>query len=339
MDTNFLDAACEALRFDPLERGLQISDAANLARQHFPRLDPEQPALIAHLNSPAVAQDCKRTLLVLYPRDHIVWRIDAVGAAEQKIETMSLDDLDRWAIIQDGPYTPQTMLFIPPLSRHSSLNALAEIVAHLRAPEGCPWDREQTHQSLRKYLLEETYEALEAIDEGDIPHLREELGDLLAHLLLQIQIAYQAGEFSLSDVVAEISAKLVRRHPHVFGDVKVNDTAEIIENWERIKQSEQREAGGDKSEIPLAMPALMRAQKAASKHKTRVSAKEIAARAAKLPRAKDREKSLGEVLFALAAYAAAKGIDAESALREVAGKNLTAKTQLKTGRSRVDPAP
>ncbi len=341
MNTKFLDAACQALRFDPLERGLQIVVATNLARQHFPRLDPDQPVLIAQLNSRALARDCARALLVLYPRDHIVTLIDSRGSAEQRIETLPLASLDRWpshtlafdnaksnvidqnrrehATMQDRLYTSQTMLFIPPLPRAGSLNALAEIVAHLRAPKGCPWDREQTHKSLRKYLLEEAYEALEAIDEGDIPHLREELGDLLAHLLLQIQIAYEAHEFSLSDVVAEISEKLVRRHPHVFGDVKISGMPELLENWERIKQEESSGERRPADDLRT-LPALMRAQKVASKRKTRVSAKAIAGEIERLPRAKEQEKRLGEILFALAAYASAKHIDAESALRAVSNQ-------------------
>src|SRR5574341_576881 len=313
MDTNFLDATCEALRFDPLERGLQIIDAANLARQHFPRIDPNQPALIARLNSRTVARDCKRTLMVLYPGDHAVTRID-VATPGQKIETLPLANLDRTEL-----FDSQTILFIPPLARASSLSALAEIVAHLRAPEGCPWDREQKHKSLRQFLLEEAYEALEAIDEGNLPHLREELGDLLAHLLLQIQIAYEASEFSLSDVVAEISEKLVRRHPHVFGDVKVSGMPELLELWERIKREESGSERRPADDL-RALPALMRAQKVASRRKARVSTREIAVLIERLPRAKDQEKRLGEVLFALAAYAAAKDIDAESALRTVVDK-------------------
>jgi tetrapyrrole methylase family protein/MazG family protein len=203
------------------------------------------------------------------------------------------------------------------LARPSSLNALGEVVAHLRAPDGCPWDRAQTHQSLRKDFLEECYEVLETLDQEDIPHLREELGDLLLHIFLQTQIAVQAGEFLLTDVVAEIIAKLVRRHPHVFGDVKVNGLDEIVGNWEKIKQAEN---GGKpkKSSLPRTLPALARAQKIAKRGKVRVRVKDIAASVTRLARAKHRDQVLGEVLFALAAYAAAKQIDAESALRRVA---------------------
>ncbi len=314
---SFVDAACAVLALDPLARGLQIADATDLARQHFPRLDPDQPALIGQVYSRAVASDCKLTLLVLYPPEHAVTRVDAAGTPQQKIETLPLAELDR-----SDNFGLLTTLYVPPLARAGSFNSLAEIVAHLRAPEGCPWDREQTHQSLRKDFLEECYEVLETLDEEDIPHLREELGDLLLHILLQAQIASESGEFLLSEVTAEISEKLVRRHPHVFGDVKVNGTAEIVANWEKIKAAENGGKAKRNGAIPRALPALARAQKVARRGKARQRADvhAIAARIEKLPRARNREKAIGEVLFALAAYAAEKHVDAESALRAAANQ-------------------
>jgi tetrapyrrole methylase family protein/MazG family protein len=306
---SFVDAACAALGLDPLARGLQIADATDLARQHFPRLDPDQPALIGQLYSRAVASDCKLTLLALYPPEHALTRVDAAGTTKQTIATVGLAELDH-----SDHFGLLTTLYLPPLPRPSSLHALAEIVAHLRAPAGCPWDREQTHQSLRQDFLEECYEVLETLDRQDLAHLREELGDLLLHIFLQTQIASEGGEFLLSDVVADIAAKLVRRHPHVFGDVKVNGTAEIIANWERIKQSEN---GGNAKggSAPRALPALARAQKIARRGKWSANLKDIAASVEKLARARQRALALGEVLFALAAYASAEHIDAESALR------------------------
>src|SRR4030042_4163428 len=138
----------------------------------------------------------------------------------------------------------------------SRFDDLERIVARLRAPDGCPWDREQTHASLRKYLLEECYEVLEALDEGDTQKLLEELGDLLLQIALHAQIATEAGEFSMGDVLRGINAKLIHRHPHVFGDVKVADAREVEHNWEALKREERQEetsllAGGAKE-----MPAL-----------------------------------------------------------------------------------
>ena len=310
---SFVDAACAALALDPLARGLQVADATDLARQHFPRLDPDQPALVGQLYSRAVASDCKLTLLALYPPDHAVTRVDAAGTPQQKIETLPLAELDR-----NDDFGLLTTLYVPPLPRPSSVNALAEVIARLRAPDGCPWDREQTHESIRQDFLEECYEVLETLDDGDIPHLREELGDLLFHVLFQAQIASESGEFLLSEVAADIAEKLVRRHPHVFGDVKAKDADEAIESWEGVKRKEN--GGKPVSSIPRALPALARAQKIARRGKIKADARDIAARVDKLPRARNREKALGEVLLALAAYAAQKHVDAEGALRAAANK-------------------
>jgi len=313
---SFVDAACAALALDPLARGLQIADATDLARQHFPHLDPDQPALIGQLYSRAVASDCKLTLLALYPPEHAVTRVDAAGTPAQKVVTLPLAEMDR-----ADDFGLLTTLYVPPLARPSAFSALGEVVAHLRAPEGCPWDREQTHQSLRPGFLEECYEVLETLDADDLPHLREELGDMLLHIFLQAQIASEFGEFLLTDVIADIAAKLVRRHPHVFGDVKVNGTDEIIANWERIKQSEKNGAPKN-SPIPRALPALARAQKIAKRGKVKATIRDIEAAVEKLARARNREKALGEVLFALAAYASSKQIDAESALRSAAARQI-----------------
>ncbi|MBI4789848.1 MAG: MazG family protein [Chloroflexi bacterium] len=327
---SFVDAACAALALDPLARGLQVSDATDLAQQHFPQLDPDQPALVGQLYSRAVASDCKLTLLVLFPPEHAITLIDAAGTPEQRIVNLPLAELDHsehWATnedratIKDRPYL-MTTLYVPPLPRPSSFDALAEIVAHLRSPSGCPWDREQTHQSLRGNFLEDAYEVMEALDEDDMPHLREELGDLMLHILLQTQIAQESGEFLLTDVVAEIAAKLVRRHPHVFGDVQVSGTADIIANWEMIKQAEKAGKPKKKASMPRGLPALVLAKKVARKKKEAREIREIAAQVEKLKRAKNREKALGEILYEIAAYAAAKGIDAESALRTVARERM-----------------
>jgi tetrapyrrole methylase family protein/MazG family protein len=253
-----LDAICSALHLDPLARGLQILDAHNLARSYFAPLDPNIPALIARCETRELAAQCQPTLLLLYPRDHEITLADEASA----IETRRLKDLSR-----GDSFKPGTSLYLPPLAQPASFNALADITAHLRAPNGCPWDREQTHQSLRPFLLEECYEVLETLDKGDTAHLREELGDLMSLILLQVQIAYEADEFSLTDVLSEISAKLVRRHPHVFGDTQVDSMDELLANWEKIKTEEKGNAPKAIDNIPLALPALMRAQKIAGKKK------------------------------------------------------------------------
>jgi tetrapyrrole methylase family protein/MazG family protein len=140
---------------------------------------------------------------------------------------------------------------------------LVDIVERLRSPGGCPWDREQTHASLKRNLLEECYEVLEAIDQGTAKALSEELGDVLVQVAFHAQIAREAGEFDLADVLAQVKRKLVRRHPHVFGDAEVTDAREVERNWEKIKEAEKSKEGGNKSPvdgIPKDLPGLTYAQ-------------------------------------------------------------------------------
>src|SRR5437867_10604470 len=145
---------------------------------------------------------------------------------------------------------------------------LVDLMARLRGPGGCPWDREQTPASLRPYLLEEVYEVLEAIDADDPAHLRDELGDLLLQIVFQSEIAAEAGRFTVADVARAIADKLVRRHPHVFGDTQVRDADEVVRNWRRIKAEERRTTGEDGdlfAGVPAALPALVRAQQLGEK--------------------------------------------------------------------------
>ncbi len=142
---------------------------------------------------------------------------------------------------------------------------LVNIIARLRAPNGCKWDREQTHKSLKQNFIEETYEALDAIDDNDMKHLQEELGDVLLQVVLHAQIASEEGAFSIDDVADGISKKLVHRHPHVFGDVKVNSTAEILENWEKLKKEEKPHRKSAMDGISPSLPALFGAYKISKK--------------------------------------------------------------------------
>jgi MazG family protein len=142
----------------------------------------------------------------------------------------------------------------------SSIERVIGIMARLRAPDGCPWDREQTPQTLKPQLLEECYEVLEAIDGGSAPHLVEELGDLLLHIVFQAQIAREAGDFTFADVADTLAEKLVRRHPHVFGDRKAADSTETIALWNELKKAEKPERESALDGVPRALPALMRAE-------------------------------------------------------------------------------
>lgn len=141
-----------------------------------------------------------------------------------------------------------------------AMDRLLDLMARLRAPGGCPWDREQTPATLKPQMLEECYEVLEAIDGGSAKHLTEELGDLLLHIVFQAQIAREAGLFTFADVAAGIAEKLVRRHPHVFGDEKVTDAADTIALWHRLKKTEKPERESALDGVPRSLPALMRAE-------------------------------------------------------------------------------
>ena len=209
---------------------------------------------------------------------------------------------------------------------------LVDIMARLRAPGGCPWDREQTPATLRPYLLEEVYEVLDALDEGDADHLRDELGDLLLQIVFQSQLAAEADRFTVADVARAIADKLVRRHPHVFGDVQVRDADEVMRNWRRIKAEERRTRGEDGdlfAGVPTALPALVRAQQLGEKaghvgldwrdaggvlEKLREEVAELEAALASGERAAI-EHELGDLLLAATSLGRHLQLSAEMALR------------------------
>ena len=154
------------------------------------------------------------------------------------------------------------------MEHHTEFDAFVETIAALRAPDGCPWDREQTHRSIASNMLEEAYEAVDAIEAGDVAHLREELGDVLLQVVLQSQIAADEGEFTIDDVCRDIDAKMVRRHPHVFGDAAAQDANEVLDLWDQVKMQEsagQPVRKGLLDGVPRSFPALMQAQKISRK--------------------------------------------------------------------------
>lgn len=210
------------------------------------------------------------------------------------------------------------------------LAALIDVVHRLRAPGGCPWDREQTHASLRSTMLEEAYEVLEAIDLGSMPTLREELGDVLLQVLMQAEIGQESGEFSLGDVADGVREKLIRRHPHVFADVKVSGADEVVRNWEALKAAEyRRESALDG--VQRSLPALQRAwslQRRAANvgfdwpdvegalDKVVEELDEL--RLAATP--EEREAEFGDLLFSMVNVARKMGMNPEDALRQATGR-------------------
>ncbi len=195
-------------------------------------------------------------------------------------------------------------------------------MARLRAPDGCPWDREQTHQTLTRCLIDECSELLDTIDRNDLPHMREELGDVLIQVVFHAQLAAERGDFDFDDVAREINAKLIRRHPHVFGDGRADNSAEVIEVWEKVKAGEKAAAGKSEStvfkQLPPRLPALMFAEevvKRIAKNSLPSDGVIDTARVTALGQQLD-EATLGRMLFELTAAARAKVLDPETALRK-----------------------
>jgi tetrapyrrole methylase family protein/MazG family protein len=262
-----------------------------------------------------------------YPDDHLVTLVHAAGTEEAQLEQLPLHELDRSPGIG-----LRTSLYIPPAGRRDSLEAFQETVAHLRAPDGCPWDREQTHQSLAPHLMEESYEALHALDADDLPALKEELGDLLLQIVLQAQIASESGDFRMADVIGGINDKIVRRHPHVFGQVKVEGVENVLQNWEALKQAERAEAGEGKGlldGVPVGLPALAQAAEV-QRRVARVGfdwpalegvLEKVGEELNELLAAEGSERKadeMGDLLFAVVNYARWLDIDPEAALRRAA---------------------
>ncbi|UCC54845.1 MAG: nucleoside triphosphate pyrophosphohydrolase [Anaerolineaceae bacterium] len=319
---SFVEPVLTAVGVDALD-GLQVLDALTLGRYHYPPVHANAPLLLGQVYSRFVANEVKLILSNLYDDQHLVYLVHAAGEQDEKVEALPLYAIDRSDRIDH-----MTSLFVPALDSVATLPALADTIAVLRAPGGCPWDIEQTPQSMRNDLLEEVYEVLAALDAGDHENLREELGDLLYHIVMQAQMASEAGEFSLTDVIAGIDAKLKRRHPHIWGNWDVDSTAEVVKNWEMLKKQEKASQPASLLEdIPEVLPALARSQKIQDKvskvgfdwpdlsgvyQKLGEELSELQA-SQTIP---ERHTELGDLLFVIVNLARWLDVDAESALRE-----------------------
>lgn len=212
--------------------------------------------------------------------------------------------------------------------KYKNLEELIDVVAKLRAPDGCPWDREQTHTSLRPNMLEEAYEAVDAIDENDMAHLREELGDVLLQVLLHSQIASESNEFTLNDVAKELKEKLIHRHPHVFGTAKINNADDVLKTWDKLKSEEKTERKSAMDGLSRSQAALISAQKISKRAvKTGfewpneeslydcVMSEIEEFKEAEIEKDKNHmEEEMGDILFAIVNLARWNKIDAEQAL-------------------------
>ncbi len=267
---SFLEPVCTMLRLDPLETGLQLVDATNLSAlsndEIAGKIIPTMPLLVAQVYNRRLASAVKLALSECYPDEWPVKLVRAAGVdADETVMEMPLYELDR-----NSYANHLSTLYVPPLDPLSALR-LPETQRYItmrlrRDPDGCPWDREQTHQSLTRYVIEEAYEVVEALEENNMEKLAEELGDLLLQVYLHAEIARQEGDFSIGDVFEHLNSKLIRRHPHVFGDIEVDGSGQVLQNWETIKRQERANAGKDVHKesvldgVPQAAPALMIAQ-------------------------------------------------------------------------------
>ena len=321
---SFLEPVFSALGVDPYP-SMVLVDALELSTAHVPSFPPEMPALIAQIYSRMVAAEIKMMLGSVYPDTHPVRLVHAAGTKEEIIEDIPLYEIDR------SPHIGLlSALYVPALPAGTSFESFQEIVAHLRAPDGCPWDREQTHASLRPHMLEESYEAITAIDEQEPNKMVEEFGDLLLQIVLHAQIASEEGTFSMADILKGIHDKIVRRHPHVFGDLELDGVKGVLQNWEKLKEQERKENGearGLLDGVPLALPALAQAQEYQDRAaRVGFDWPEIEGVLAKIEeeiqeiKAVDNPEELafelGDLFFALVNLARWKQVDAESVLRQ-----------------------
>lgn len=262
---SFLDATFQALEIDPIE-GFQLVDAMTLSSE---QLQLQGHIIITQVYDQLIASEVKLTLMEQLPDDYKVMIVTAAGSSQQELKEVELYELDRETNVHN-----LTSVYVPPIKEekmvYHQFPTFRKIIAQLRGPNGCPWDKEQTHQSLKKYLIEECYELIEAIDKDDIDHMVEELGDVLLQVVLHAQIGEDEGMFSIDDVISGVSEKMVRRHPHVFGETAVNSTDEVLVNWDEIKKNEKgsSETQSILDSVAGSLPALSKAyhlQKKAAK--------------------------------------------------------------------------
>jgi len=313
-----------------------ILQAKDLTGRHHPQFNPNQYVWIQNIHEADLMQ-LQGLLCRIYPKETPTYIVQK-DLNVKKIPVENLADL-----IQSKN---QFRILIPPISEETSFEGFEELVAHLRAPNGCPWDREQTHESLRTHLLEETYEALDALDKNNMVDLKEELGDILLQIVLHAEIATEANEFQMADVLQGIHQKIVRRHPHVFGNTKIKEVDGVLRNWERLKESEREDANSKGKQgildgVPITLPALTQAQEYQDRAarvgfdwkqiepvlaKVHEELAEVKAAESDLEKADE----LGDLLFAAVNLVRWYRVDAESALRNTNRKFATRFRQIET---------
>ncbi|MGM0838764.1 MAG: nucleoside triphosphate pyrophosphohydrolase [Bacillota bacterium] len=323
---SFLDPMFTAVGLDPIE-GFQFHDATSLVKE---KIVPTQHMIFCQVYDAFIASEVKLTLMDILPDDYPVTIVTAAGSSQEKITEVPLYELDRVAEINN-----LTSVYVPPVKKdellYKQFSHFRQTIAILRGPNGCPWDQKQTHESLKKYLIEEAYELIDAIDEDDVDGIMEELGDVLLQVMLHAQIGEDEGYFSIEDVIEGVNEKMIRRHPHVFGDISVEDADEVVSNWEQIKMAEKGERAEQSilDAVAKGLPNLTKAyqyQKKAGKvgfdwddvapmwEKVSEEIQELKEEIAKDGSAEKVEAEFGDILFALVNIARFYKIDPEEAV-------------------------
>ncbi len=257
---SFIDAVIESLKLDPIE-GLKIIDAFDIKNQI---LDKRVGVIITQVYNKAIASDVKLALLEYYEDEMDIYFVRAAGVKGlESTRKIKLYQLDRQ---EDVDYL--TSIYIPKeLDATKDFHDLIEVMNTLRGENGCSWDKQQTHESLKKYLIEECYEVLEAIDETDEDGIIEELGDVLLQVIFHAQIGKEQGYFNINDVIKGITNKMINRHPHIFENKENKNTQQVLENWENIKIKEKgfNSYTDTLKHVPKNLPGLMRADKVQQK--------------------------------------------------------------------------
>lgn len=326
---SFIDAMMDVLKIDPIE-GLKVIDAFDINNQV---LDKRIGTIITQVYNPLIASEVKLRLLDYYNDDTEIYFVRAAGVAgEESIRKIPIYELD---MQEDIDYL--TSIYIPKdMNNKKDFNDLVEIIDRLRGEDGCPWDMEQSHESIKNQLLEEAYEVVDSINNDDIDGMIEELGDVLLHIIFHASIGKDDGYFNIYDVIGSICNKMIYRHPHVFGNIDVSNSDEVIDNWEELKKKEKHfeTITDEMNAVAKALPALIRAHKVQKKaakvgfdwdkvEEAALKVEEELKEVLDVYKSNNKEKikdEVGDLIFACVNVARLLGIDEEEALNSTIKK-------------------
>lgn len=309
---SYLDDLFTAVKLDPID-GFSFVDATNFKRRD---LNYRHHLVFCQVYDQMIASDLKLTLMEDLPDDYPVTIVEAAGSVSERLETVPLFNLDRSVTLSN-----LTSVYVKKpdegLLTHQ-FSYVREVIYRLRAPGGCPWDQKQTHESLRHHVIEEAYELIDAINEENDEDIVEELGDILLQVLLHSQIGEDCGYFSVDDVIRTLTEKMIRRHPHVFGDVEVNGEADVLENWQKIKEKEKGIKRSAFDRIPTSATPLVKAEAVVEilmDKGVKIPSVHDAIEEWNICESASREDKLGQLIFAIIAQARYHKVKPDLAIR------------------------